>query len=332
MLSATPHRYRDAAELIEDYHRRGWTDGLPIVPPTPELVSSFLEQANLQPDDVIGSVVSWSATVTAEQVAINAVMAGCLPEYLPTVVAAVRALTAPAANCWTNCATTNNPTQVIVINGPVRTQLDVRCEKGLLGPGNRATASIGRALGLVVRNSFGAVPGGLDQSVFSFPGRYSICFGENEEASPWLPLHVERGLAASESAVTVFGAMPMLLVRPALTAGPEDIIESCAVRLHTSVGVWGDAGRLPVDLLLVIAAEHMQTLGDGGWSKADIRRALFDALSARRGAPTTRDEDRALGLGGPDNILVVAAGGSGNPLSMLFPPLAGGAVTVRIDS
>ena len=102
-------------DVQEIFFERGWTDGLPIVPPTPELVSSFLEHANLRPDEVIGSVVSWSATVTAEQVAINAVMAGCLAEYLPTVVAAVRALTAPAANCWTNCATTNNPSQVIVM-------------------------------------------------------------------------------------------------------------------------------------------------------------------------------------------------------------------------
>ena len=149
------------------------------------------------------------------------------------VVAAVRALTSPAANCWTNCATTNNPSQVIVINGPVRTELDVRCTKGLLGPGNRATATIGRALGLVVRNVLGAVPGGLDQSVFSFPGRYSICFAENEDDSPWVPLHAERGLAPDQSAVTVFGAMPMLLVRPSLTAGPDDIIASCAMRLKT---------------------------------------------------------------------------------------------------
>src|SRR4051812_19313602 len=316
MLSATPHRYRDAAELIEDYHRRGWTDGLPIVPPTPDVVTSFLEHAKLEPEKVVGSVASWTATVTAEHVAINAVMAGCRPEYLPVVVAAVRALTAPAANCWTNCATTNNPSQVIVINGPVRTELDVRCGRGLLGPGNRATATIGRALGLVVRNVLGAVTGGLDQSVFSFPGRYSICFGENEEDSPWTPLHVERGLRAEQSAVTVFGAMPMLLVRPSLTAGAEDIIASCAGRLHTSVGVWGDAGRLPVDLLLVIAVEHMQTLAGAGWSKADIRAALFETLTGMQAGPTTRDDGRPLGLGGPDNILVVAAGGSGNPLSM----------------
>ena len=272
---------------------------------------------------------SWSASVTAEQVAINAVMAGCRPEYLPTVVATVRALTDPVANCWTNCATTNNPSQVVVINGPVRGRLGVRCGTGLFGAGNRPTATIGRALGLVVRNALGAVPGGLDQSVFSFPGRYSICFGENEESSPWLPLAAERGLAAGRSAVTVFGAMPMLLVRPSLTAGPEDIIDAAADRLRNSVGVWGGPDRA-VDLMMVVAVEHMMTLAAAGWSKADVREALYRALASLRGGPTTRDRDTVLGLRGPDNILVVAAGGSGNPLSMLLPPLAGGAVTVAV--
>ena len=103
-LSATPHRYHDMVQLVEDYHRRGWTDGLPIMPPTPDAVEMFLAHAGLPPDEIIGSVASWSATVRAEHVAINSVMAGCLPEYLPVVVAAVRALTSPAANCWTNCA------------------------------------------------------------------------------------------------------------------------------------------------------------------------------------------------------------------------------------
>src|SRR5579859_2245901 len=329
MLSANQHRYRDAAELVEDYHQRGWTDGLPIAPPTPAAVQAFLDGAGLPPDEIVGTVESWSARVTAEHVAINAVMAGCRPEYMPVVVAAARALTDPVANCWTNCATTNNPSQVIVINGPVRLDLGVRCGTGLFGPGNRATATIGRALGLVVRNALGAVPGGIDQSVFSFPGRYSICFGENEEDSPWIPLHAERGLPAAQSAVTVFGAMPMLLVRPSLTAGAEEIIDSAAVRLQTSIGVWGEPRR-GLDVVLVIAIEHMQTMVDAGWSKADIRSALFVALSRRRGAPSTRDHDKPVALTGPDNILVVAAGGSGNPLSMLFPPLAGGAVTVPV--
>ena len=216
---------------------------------------------------------------------------------------------------------------MVVINGPVRGRC-VRCGTGLFGVGNRPTATIGRALGLVVRNALGAVPGGLDQSVFSFPGRYSICFGENEEASPWLPLHAERGLAAGQSAVTVFGSMPMLLVRPSLTAGPEEIIDAAADRLHNSVGVWGGPDRA-VDLMMVVAAEHLLTLTAAGWSKADVREALYRALASLRGGPT-RDRDTVLGLRGPDHILVVAAGGSGNPLSMLLPPLAGGAVTVAV--
>jgi hypothetical protein len=330
MLSAAEHRYCSVAELVEDYHERGWTDGLPITPPTPEAVRGCLSHAGLAGHERVGSVASWSATVTAEHVAINAVMAGCRPVDLTTVIAAVRALTEPEANCWTNCATTNNPSQVIVVNGPVRQRVGVRCRTGLLGPGNRASATIGRAVGLVVRNVLGAVPGGIDQSVFSFPGRYSICFGENEEGSPWTPLHVERGLAPEQSAVTVLGAMPMLLVRPSLTAGPDEIVADCAAQLQGSVGVWGRRRNPGISLLVVVAAEHMGTLARAGWTKADLRQALFGALSELRGGVTTRDDGLPLALSGPGAILVVAAGGSGNPLSMLFPPLAGAAVTVPV--
>jgi len=330
-MPAAQLHYPDAQALIDDYHARGWTDGLPIVPPTPEAVAEALAATGLDADDVVGTVPSWSMRIRAEQVAINAVMAGCLPEYLPTLVAALRAITAPEANCHSTLATTNNPSQVVVVNGPVRHALGLRCEQGVLGPANRAGATIGRAVNLIVRNVLGVLPGGLDQSVFSFPGRHGIVFGENEEeAAPWVPLAAERGVAAGTDAVTVFAGYPPLLLRPPYGVDAEGLLDSYVDKLHCAGGVWGE-GRPGQDLLVLVAKENMRTFLDAGWSKADLRTRLFERLAALRGRPQLREGEAPCMLSGPDDILVVAAGGGGNPITMFFTAHAGRAVTRTID-
>jgi len=144
VLRADRLEYDDPLELIEDYHRRGWTDGLPIVPPTPEVVERFLGAAGLEPGDVLGAVPTREVVVTAEQAAINAVMAGCLPEYMPVVAAAVRAHLHEKANCHSTTGTLSGASQLVVINGPVRNELGVACAAGCFGPGFRANAAIGR--------------------------------------------------------------------------------------------------------------------------------------------------------------------------------------------
>jgi hypothetical protein len=331
-LRAEQHRYADPAELVEDYHRRRWTDGLPIVPPTPEAVERFLQRGGLQPDAEVGTVESWGATITAEHVAINAVMAGCLPEYMPVVFAAVRALTQPAAYCHSTTATLANPAQLVIVNGPVRQELGIHCEQGCFGPGHRANATIGRALRLVVNNALRVLPGGLDRSVFSTPGRYSFCFGENEAESPWIPLHVERGVSPELSAVTVFSSLPMLVLATEASAPAEQILDAYVDRLFTDGVLWEVRMGDPADLVIVIAKEHMRTLADAGWSKQRIRDHLWDRLRDVPGRQGTPHEGRHVRLDSPEGILVIAAGGAGNPFSALLTPHAGRAVTEVIEA
>lgn len=326
---ATQHHYPDLESLLADYEARGWTDGLPIVPPTPEAVAAMLAGGGLGSSEVVGTVPSWSVVITAEHVAINAVMAGCLPHHMPTLIAVLQALTAPEANCHSTLATTNNPVQFVVLNGPVRHALDVRCEQGVLGPANRAGAAIGRAVGLVVRNVIGVLPGGLDQSVFSFPGRHGVVFGENEEGTRWLPLADERGQPPGTDAVTVFAGFPPIVHRPRYEVDADGLVSSFIEKVYDCTGVWG-ASTSGHDLMLLVGQEHMRLLEGAGWTKATLRARLYEGLVARTGKPGSREQHAPCLLSGPDGILVVATGGSGNPISMIITAHAGRAVTRRI--
>ncbi|MFP8876529.1 MAG: TlpA family protein disulfide reductase, partial [Myxococcota bacterium] len=226
VLNADRHEYPDLDALYDDYVERGWTDGLPVVPPSPEKVARFLASAGLEADEILGEVPTREVVVTAEHAAINAVMAGCRAEYMPVVVAAVRAHLHEKANCHSTTGTLSGAAQIVVVNGPVRRELDVQCEGACFGPGWRANATIGRALRLVIRNVCRAIPGFLDRASFSSPLRYSFCFGENEEASDWQPLHVERGFAASESTVTVHSTMTFMPCVDFTSRSPENVCES----------------------------------------------------------------------------------------------------------
>ena len=183
-LEAERHAFSDYDALLESYYERGWTDGMPVVPPTPEKVEEFLGVAGLAPNDVLGRVPTREVTCTAEQAAINAVMAGCRPDYFPAVVAAVRAHLEEKGNCHSTTGTLSGASQCLIINGPIRGEIGVASQAGCFGPGFRANATIGRALRLVIRNVCRAIPGFLDRASFSTPARYSFCFGEDEEESP----------------------------------------------------------------------------------------------------------------------------------------------------
>lgn len=330
-MATTRHRYPNVAALVADYEARGWTDGLPIVPPTPDAVAEMMQGCDLDGGDVIGTVPSWSASVTAENLAINAVMAGCLPTYMPTLVAVVQALTAPEANCHSTLATTNNPAQFVVLNGPVRDELGVRCGVGVLDPTTRASATIGRAVGLVVRNVLGVLPGELDQSVFSIPGRHGVVFGENEGEAGWPPLAEERGVPAGASAVTVFAGYPPIVHRPRYELDADGLAASFVDKVYDCTGVWGAStpGR---DLMVLVGQEHQRLLADAGWTKATFRSRLYEALSELAGKPGSREQHEPCLLAGPDDIAVVAAGGSGNPISLIITAHAGRAVTRRVSS
>ena len=197
-----------------------------MVPPTPELVAEFLAAAELDPDVVIGAVPTREVTVTAEHVAINAVMAGCRREYMPVVIAAVRAHLNEKGNCHSTTGTLSGAAQVVIVNGPARTRLDVNCTAGCFGPGWRANATIGRALRLVIRNVCRSIPNFLDRGSFSTPARYSFCFGEDEEGSPWIPMSVERGVPEGTSAVTVASVMTMASALDLASRTPEGILDT----------------------------------------------------------------------------------------------------------
>jgi hypothetical protein len=336
-LRSESHRYPSYDALVEDYFQRGWTDGLPIVAPQPGLVTGFLAAAGLPPEAVIGEVRTRGVTVTAEVVAINAVMAGCRPEYLPVVVAATRALLAKKGNPHSTTASLGGPPQVIVVNGPIAGRLGINAGAGCFGPGWRANATIGRALRLVIRNALQAIPGELDRATLSSSGRYSFCFAEDEAALAWEPLHCERGLPAGSDAVTVFaswGQIPVWAdVRSARALGDALAAEINHRGTYGSEVVGDD-----VNLLIVIPRAHQQILAESGWSKADLRRYLWEHTAEGRaradfsaGHPKGFEPGRVM-LRKPEGILIVAAGGDGLPESWLFFPHSGAAITEPVTS
>ncbi len=194
----------DDEDEFEATFGRGWSDGLPVVPPTEKRVLRMLAGTSRDPAEVVGLCPPNLATLTVEKVAINAVMAGCKPEYLPVVLAAAEAVLDPAFSMHGVLATTMFVGPVLVVNGPVRRQIGMNARGNALGQGNRANATIGRALQLVIRNVGGGRPQEVDRATLGNPGKYTYCFAEDEEGSSWEPLSVERGLARDVSAVTVF--------------------------------------------------------------------------------------------------------------------------------
>ena len=323
MTTATQHAYDSYEALVEDYFEKGWTDGLPIMPPTPEKVAEFLAAAGLSREEVLGTVPTREVTCTAEQAAANAVMAGCRPEYFPVVVAAVRAHLHPKGNCHSTTGTLSGAAQAVIINGPIRNELGVVSGAGCFGPGFRANATIGRALRLVIRNVCRGIPGFLDRASYSTPARYSFCFGENEEASDWAPLHVQRGLSAEQSAVTVHSLMKMVEATDFTSRTAEGVCDSL-VRDIRANGVAGDSW-LGEDgnVVIVIGHEHQRFFLEEGWSKADIQQHLWPRLNA----PATSAADRMARIGKPEGILIVAAGGAGMGASWLLLPHLALAIT-----
>ena len=193
----------DAEAVFEYALERGWTDGLPIIPPTRQRVERMLAATHRSPQEVVARLAPRQGEATVERVAINAVMAGCAPSALPIVIAAVDAIADRAFNLNGIQATTNPVGPMIIVNGPVRQAAGINSGRNALGPGCRANATIGRALRLCMLNIGGGIPGETDKAILGMPGKYTFCLGENEEESPWEPLHVTRGLTASDSAITV---------------------------------------------------------------------------------------------------------------------------------
>ena len=260
-------------DVYELLFEQGVTDGLPALPPTPERVLRMLEHTRRDAQEQIAVLPPNLAPLTIEKVAINAVLAGCKPEYFPVVLAATEAVADERFNVHGAMATTMGGAPVLIVNGPVRDQIGMNSGQGALGQGNRANATIGRAVRLVVRNIGGHRPGGTERSTIGWPGKYTLCFAEAEERAPaWTPLHVERGFQPEDSVVTA-------LIQ---TAGPSQVIDQTsrtAEALAGSIGLKAAMGRhakMPAigETLIVISPEHYDTLSGHGWSKDDVRRRI----------------------------------------------------------
>src|SRR5947208_4011643 len=209
------------ADAIESLYARGVTDGLPVVPPTRRLVELAVAASGREAGELVALVPPNYGRATVEKIAINSVMAGCRPEYLPVVIAAVEAVCDEAFDLHGVSATTNAPWPLVIVGGPIRTALDINCGAGVFGSGWRANATIGRALRLVCVNVGGATPGVVSMSTLAHPGRYTYCIGEREEASPWEPLAVEQGLPPGPSTVCVLAADAPLGVYDQRSRAPE---------------------------------------------------------------------------------------------------------------
>jgi len=325
---------------IEIWFERGVTDGLPVVPPTRERVERMLGGTPRAREALVAEVPPNYGRATVEKLAINAVMAGCRPEYFPVVLAVVEAACDPAFNLHGQSGTTNATSPLIIVNGPIRTRIGVNCAAGVFGPGYRANATIGRALRLVMVNLGGTKPGEISMSTLGHPGRYTYCIGEHEEASPWEPLHVERGHALRQSAVTVFPGEGPLIINDHLSRAPAQLVASLG---WSAAGVWNHKSfPLYGHTLWVIGPEHAKTIGEAGWSKRDVKRHLFETvrrparelLPGPDGAESGRLKDAGASDPGAlipkfpsvEEIMVVVAGGTAGRFSAVVPGWMGGEI------
>lgn len=256
---------------IEALFERGWSDGLPLVPPTEARVLRMLGGTTRDPKEVIGKIPSDLADCTVEKIAINAVMAGCKPEYLPVVIAAVEAVLEEPFAMHGVLATTMYVGPVVIVNGPIRRAIGMNAKGNALGQGNRANNTIGRALQLVIRNVGGGRPQEVDRATLGNPGKLTFCFAEDEEDSSWVPLATERGIAEGRSAVTVFAGYGVQGIVDQKSREPESLAQSFAECLKAlqHPKLYGGA-----DALVVVAPEHERTFREAGWSKARLLKEL----------------------------------------------------------
>jgi len=275
-LSAREIPLGSEEDEIEACFDRGWSDGLPVVPPTRERVLRMLSGTRRTPAEVVGTVPPDLNECTIEKIAINAVMAGCKPEYMPVVIAAVEAALQEPFCMHGLLATTYFSGPLVIVNGPMSRAIGMNAGGNALGQGNRANATIGRALQLVIRNVGGGKPGGVDRSVFGNPGKYTYCFAEDELNSAWESLAVERGFAPEDSTVTLFAADGLQGIVDQKSRDPESLCRSFAAGLRT---VGHPKMVLAADAILVISPEHERVFRLAFWSKQQLRDELMSLLT-----------------------------------------------------
>jgi len=341
-FASAVYEVADAVEANELYQRNGWTDGLPIVPPTEDAVARFLDAAKLAAADVIGVEPVRRRSITAEKVSIAAVMAGCLPEYMPVVVAAMKAMCDPQYALHGSTASTGGSAPFIVVNGPIRLAIGMNTTHNALANASRANATVGRTIRLILLNVLGGIPGQLDRSTLGHPGKYTFCVAEDEEDSTWLPLSVQRGIPAGTSAVTALQVESPHQIMNEWTHDPKEILDTYAAAIRSNMltySIWEG------NYAFVIPKQHREIFAAAGWTKQNIREYTFEAARVKRGEWRTvgkaavagrKDEEKVYrALRSPDDLLIIAAGGPAGGFGAILPPWYGKkslAVTVPISA
>ncbi|MCY4018813.1 MAG: thioredoxin family protein [Chloroflexi bacterium] len=315
---------------MEDVHElmfeRGWSDGLPLVPPSEDRVLRMLSGTSRAPDEIVGVIPPDQVPCTVEKVAINAVMAGCKPEYLPVVLAAVEAACLDEFCMHGLLATTFFSGPIIIVNGPIIDEIGMNWSTNALGQGNRANSTIGRALQLVIRNVGGGKPGGVDRAALGQPGKIGFCFPEREHDSYWESLAVERGFRREQSTVTLFAGDGVHGIADQKSREPTSLTRSLAMTLRTVKHgkIFGASSAL-----LIVTPEHMRVFREAGWNKARFREELdkyltLDGAELIRGASGIAEgmpepyAGRRLTKFAPDGLLIVHTGGSAGMWSALI--------------
>jgi len=329
-LSSAVLEVEDAIEANELYQRNGWTDGLPVVPPTESRVRQFAEAMGLTPGHTIGTEPVRRRHITAEKVAIAGVMAGCLPEYMPVVAAVVRAMCDPTFGLHGCTASTGGSAPMIFVNGPIRQEIGMNATHNALANASRANASIGRAIRLILINVLGGIPGQLDRATLGHPGKFTFCVAEDEEGSKWVPLAQERGIAEGVSAITVMAVESPHQIMNEWTHDPKELLDTYAAAVRGNMltySIWKG------NYAMVVAPQHREIFNAAGWTKQDIREYMYTRCKVLRkqwrdvgkaAVAGRKDEDKEyFALRSPDDLLVVAAGGPAGGFGAIAPPWYG---------
>lgn len=315
----------DEARAAELFHEWGWTDGLPIVVPTRERVAAMCNGATRYPLEILGSLMPRNAPATVQKVAINAVMAGCVPEHMPVLLAAVEAVQDPEFNLFAVQTTTHPCGVLLIVHGPIASELGMNGGHNCFGQGNRANATLGRALRLILQNIGGSLPGETDKATQGTPAKYTWCFAENEAESPWPSFRESLGFDPSESCVTVVGAEGPHNVNDHGSSAGESILNTMAQTMAT---VGNNNIYVGGDTYVVFGPEHARTIADSGYSREDVQQYLYDnaRVSVDRISDQKLEELTSWGgygdqleawggriplVRGVDQIRVLVAGGAG---------------------
>ncbi len=326
LLQARKIELAESEDIMEACFERGWSDGLPLVPPTPLRVTRMLSSTDRSANEIVGSVPPDNRPCTIEKIAINAVMAGCKPDYLQVVIAALKAALKDEFCMHGLLCTTYFSTPVMIVNGPITKQIGMNSGVNALGQGNRANATIGRALQLIVRNVGGGIPGGIDRATLGNPGKYTFCFCEDESDAEWPSLSMDRGYTREDSVVNLFAGSGVQPFVDQQSRQPESLAKNLANSLR-SVANTRSFGM--ADAIIVISPEHRRVLRECGWTKPNLKQALYDELKTP-GADIIRGKD-GIAEGMPekfkdillnkfrdDGLHIVGAGGKAGMFSAII--------------